>query len=121
MFRFYPHRHGEMIPTLLIAIGLTSKFFLPTRTIDAMISNLESGRSPGRRKQKEMQMVGGNGSQECSCGEMGTREENQVNVWSLKQAHLRSGVFASGCFREGLDTAYTGRDPTPDLKRGSAK
>ena len=38
-----------------------------------------------------------------------------------KLAHLQSGVFVTGYFQEGPDTAYTGRDPTPDLKSGSAK
>jgi hypothetical protein len=39
----------------------------------------------------------------------------------IKATHLQSDAFATGCSRADLDTAYTGRDPIPDLKSGSAR
>ena len=39
----------------------------------------------------------------------------------IKTTHLQSDVFATGYFRASLDTVCIGRDPIPDLKRGSAK
>jgi len=39
----------------------------------------------------------------------------------VRTTHPRSDVFATNCFQAGLDTAYTGRDPTPDPRPGSAR
>ena len=65
--------------------------------------------------------MGRKGSEARNRGEMGAREQNEVNVLTPKPPYLQSGVFATGYSREGLDTAYTGKDPIPDLKHGSAK
>jgi len=47
--------------------------------------------------------------------------ENESGGYVLITTHPRSDAFATGCFRADLDTAYIGRDPIPDLKRGSAR
>lgn len=113
-------------PTLLTAIGLTSKFFLPTRTINPAISNPLSKTNIVHRYNRRCGKKGQMG-EETKMDHKNTiaekwGSENKSGECALsKAAHLRSDVFATGYFQASLDTACTGRDPIPDLKRGSAR
>ena len=86
--------------TLLTAIGLTSRFFLPTRTIDQAISNSDRGQKfrpgwtterAGRKKWKgKWKKNSEDGPQECDCGESGSREQ----IRCLPKRHTFDRAFS---------------------------
>lgn len=118
----YPSRPRENVTNLVyrnrsdLQVLLTDKNCKPAGQKLA-IKVTTSSENPIGRTERKKKKGRGDGRRE----KLEPDDKNEVNVLSPRETHLQSDVFATGYFREGLGTAYTGKDPIPDLKHGSAK